>query len=123
MFEAQCVVEFRNVDSSSRSQIQEKLLEISKSNQLYSVELVDLLEQYVTEQVENSWIDIDANFTLLRLYLIYNDRVNASHCLKILIKSLMVAPESHFVGTVSLLPASIREVTYTFNRLTINTFL
>ncbi|UIZ26081.1 hypothetical protein KXD40_001627 [Peronospora effusa] len=106
-FQQQTIVDFVTVEDVSA--IQQQLLEVHHGRGFYEEIHVKILETYLTEQMQNSFVDIDANLALLKLYQLYPSTSNVENVANILIKGVMTLPSTFFTGASTMIPESTSE--------------
>eukprot|EP00475_Leptophrys_vorax_P041765 TRINITY_DN78820_c0_g1_i1.p2 TRINITY_DN78820_c0_g1~~TRINITY_DN78820_c0_g1_i1.p2 ORF type:complete len:222 (-),score=1.24 TRINITY_DN78820_c0_g1_i1:140-805(-) len=70
----------------------------------YNPEILPDLEKHVDEQIASRTYDLDANLTLLRLYMFEPARVNVSKISRILTKAMMALPRTDVTLCLCLIP-------------------
>eukprot|EP00644_Phytophthora_capsici_P016280 jgi/Phyca11/535308/estExt2_fgenesh1_pg.C_PHYCAscaffold_340024 len=106
-FQQQTIVDFVTVKGASATQ--QKLQTVHNGRGFCEKDGVSTLETYLAEQVQNKFVDIDANLALLKLYQVYPATVNADNVAKVLVKGVMALPSTFFTGASTMIPESIRE--------------
>ncbi|CAI5466716.1 unnamed protein product [Closterium sp. Yama58-4] len=70
----------------------------------YNPEILPDLEKHVDDQIANGTYDLDANITLLRLYMFEPARVNVRKISGVLIKAMMALPRTDVTLCLCLIP-------------------
>ncbi|CAI5999860.1 unnamed protein product [Closterium sp. NIES-65] len=70
----------------------------------YNPEILPDLEKHVDDQIANGTYDLDANLTLLRLYMFEPARVNVRKISGVLIKAMMALPRTDVTLCLCLIP-------------------
>ncbi|CAH0473312.1 unnamed protein product [Peronospora belbahrii] len=106
-FKHQTIVDFVTLEDASITQ--QKLLSIHHDRGFCEQIHVQILETYLTEQVQNSFVDIDANLALLKLYQLYPSTIKAENVVNVLVKGIMTLPSTFFTGATTMIPESTSE--------------
>ncbi|CAI5734168.1 unnamed protein product [Peronospora destructor] len=106
-FQRQTIVDFVKVKDASA--LQQQLLGVHYGRGFCEETNVKILETYLAEQVQNSFVDIDANLALLKLYQVYPSTTNAENVANVLIKGVMTLPSTFFTGASTMIPESTSE--------------
>ena len=107
-FKQETIVDFVQTDDASATQ--QQLLEVYHGRGFCEEANVKVLETYLTEQVQHSFVDIDPNLALLKLYQLYPSTSNAENVTHVLVKSIMMLPSTFFTGASTMIPESTSEV-------------
>lgn len=107
-YKTQTQVDFAAVDAPTETQ--QKLQAALGGNNAYDEAVVDLLAQYLAEQVKGAFVDIDASLALLKLFLVYPGKASAEQVAQVLVKAVMAMPSPFFTGASTMVPVDTREV-------------
>jgi translation initiation factor 3 subunit K len=92
-----------------------KIDSLLKGSERYAPETVEVLQEYVKEQLNKGEYSLDANLALLKLYLLYPESTNMEAIEGVLLKALMAFPATDFSLCMYLIPekyhAELKEVT------------